>query len=87
VRSAYRDSRAPIPTQALKGDLYHPERSAPAIYKKLVEKLGQKARLQQTLVSAFASSPNWDEARARFDRMAMPDFIGGSILQPHNVRR
>jgi len=55
--------------QALKGDLDHPERSAPAIYKILVEKLGQKARLQQTLVSAFASSPNWDEARARFDRM------------------
>lgn len=56
-------------TQALKGDLDDPGASAPAIYKVLVEKLGQRGRLQQTLISAFASTPNWDEARRRFDRM------------------
>lgn len=55
--------------QALKGDIHHCAASAPAVYKVLVEKLGQRGRLQQTLISAFASTPNWDEARRRFDRM------------------
>lgn len=56
--------------QALKG--YHLERAqetAPAVYKLLVEKLGQKRRLQQALVSAFTSSPDWDAARKRFGRL------------------
>lgn len=58
------------PKQALKGcHLDDVEKAAPAIYKLLVERLGQKGRLQQTLVSAFASSPDWDAARERFDRM------------------
>jgi hypothetical protein len=58
------------PKQALKGyRLDHVEDAAPAIYKLLVERLGQKGRLQQALVSAFASSPSWEAARERFDRM------------------
>jgi hypothetical protein len=55
--------------QALKGRLDRAEAPAPEIYKVLAEKLGQKERLQQALVSAFASSPDWDAARDRFDRM------------------
>ena len=56
--------------QALKG--FHLERAqdaAPAVYKLLVEKLGQKGRLQQALISAFASSPDWNSARKRFGRL------------------
>jgi hypothetical protein len=58
------------PKQALKG--YHldrVEKAAPAIYKLLVERLSQQGRLQQAIVSAFASSPSWDATRERFDRM------------------
>ena len=58
------------PRQALKGyRLDRIEEAAPAIYKILVEKLGQKGRLQHALVSAFAASPDWDEARKRFDSL------------------
>lgn len=58
------------PKQALKGyHLEHVEEAAPAIYKLLVQKLGQKGRLQQALISAFASSGSWEAARERFDRM------------------
>jgi len=56
-------------TQALKGDLENPAASAPAIYKVLVDKLGQRGRLQQTLISGFNSSPDWGETTVRFDRM------------------
>jgi hypothetical protein len=56
-------------TQALKGRLDLVEEAAPAIYRLLVDKLGQKGRLQQALVSAFAKSPSFDAARDRFDRI------------------
>jgi len=56
--------------QALKGyRLDRIEDAAPAIYGVLVEKLGQKGRLQQALISAFASSTSYDETRRRFDRL------------------
>ncbi len=55
--------------QALKGRLDRVEEAARATYKVLVDKLGQKGRLQRGLVAAFASSSNWDAARERFDRM------------------
>lgn len=58
------------PKQAVKG--YHLRRieaAAPAIYRLLVEKLGQKTRLQQALVAAFAKSRDWDSTRKRFDRL------------------
>jgi hypothetical protein len=57
-------------TQALKGHIDQPEDSVKAIYGILSEKLGQKARLQTTMISAFIQSPDFDETRARFDRMA-----------------
>jgi hypothetical protein len=55
--------------QALKGDLDHPERSAMEIYKILVNKLGQQGRLRQNLISAFLTSPTFDETRDRFNRL------------------
>jgi hypothetical protein len=56
--------------QALKGyRLDRVEEAASAIYKLLIEKLGQKGRLQQALITAFTLSPNWDSARERFDLM------------------
>ncbi len=58
------------PKQALKGyRLDHVEDAAPAVYSVLVEKLGQKGRLQQALVSAFASSSSYEATRKRFDRL------------------
>jgi TIR domain-containing protein len=56
--------------QALKGDLEHPDRLAPAIYKLLVESLGQKGRLRLTLITAFCDSPDFNETRDRFNRLA-----------------
>jgi hypothetical protein len=56
--------------QALKGRLDRVGQVAPAIYGLLVQNVGQRERLQQSLVSAFASSLSWEDARDRFDRMA-----------------
>jgi hypothetical protein len=56
-------------TQALRGDFDKPAASASLIYKVLAEKLGQKWRLQQMLISAFNSSPDFYETKRRFDRM------------------
>lgn len=56
--------------QALKGRLEQPEASVKGIYTILAEKLGHKARLKQPLISAFVASPNYNEARDRFDRMS-----------------
>jgi len=56
--------------QALKGDLENPVQSAPAIYKLLVENLGQKGRLRQTLIATFCSSPDFNETRDRFGRLS-----------------
>ena len=56
--------------QALRGDIAHPERSAQAIYRLLVEKLGQQGRLRQSLIFAFCASTNFNETRDRFDRLS-----------------
>jgi hypothetical protein len=56
--------------QALRGDLSHIERSAQAIYRLLVEKLGQTGRLRQSLISAFCAAANFNETRDRFDRLS-----------------
>lgn len=56
-------------TQGLKAQLHELPASALAIYRILTEKLGHK-RLQDSLVKAFVESPNWSEARDRFDRLA-----------------
>jgi hypothetical protein len=55
--------------QGLRGDINHPAASVPALYKLIGEKLGVKERLQDGLVAAFAVSPDFDQARYRFDRM------------------
>lgn len=56
--------------QALRGILASPETSASKIHKFIVEKLGQKDRIQSALVNAFNESPNWSETTIRFDRMS-----------------
>jgi hypothetical protein len=56
--------------QALRGSLADPTAAAPAVYRLLAEKVGQKRRLQQTLINAFVNSPDFTETKARFDRMA-----------------
>jgi len=55
--------------QALKGDPESPEETAEDIYKIIAEKLGQKARLQEALVSALAATPDWGETTIRFKRV------------------
>jgi hypothetical protein len=56
--------------QALKANLSSPSQCVGELYALLSDKLGQKERLERTLISAFSDSPNFDEARVRFDRMA-----------------
>lgn len=55
-------------TQGLRARLDDLPTSAVAIYQILIGKLGNK-RLQDSLVKAFVDSPNWNEARDRFDRL------------------
>lgn len=55
-------------TQGLRARLDDLSASAIAIYQILMDKLGNK-RLQDALVKAFVDSPNWSEARDRFDRL------------------
>ena len=55
--------------QALKCSYDDVANAVPNIYKILADKLGNRDRLQASLVRAFVSSPNFDETRARFDRM------------------
>ena len=55
--------------QALKWGYDDVAEAAPNIYEILAEKLGNRERLQTSLVRAFASSPDFHEARRRFDRM------------------
>lgn len=55
--------------QALKGSLENPTTSTSKIYDLIANKLGQKDRLQQTLIAAFLNSPDFSEAKVRFDRM------------------
>jgi TIR domain len=56
--------------QALRGDASDPKKTARQVYRLLAEKLGQKSRLQRALVTAFATSPNFDETRAQFDMLS-----------------
>jgi len=56
--------------QAMRGRLDGSAASAPDIYRLLAEKLGNGRRLQGALVSAFVQSPDFSEAKLRFDRMA-----------------
>jgi hypothetical protein len=60
--------------QAIRGDLNDPKAAVAEIYKVLCTKLGQGKRLHQTLIAAFVSSPNYDEARSRFDRLSSTGF-------------
>ena len=55
--------------QGLRGDIDNPARSAGAVYELLAARLGEKDRLQDGLVAAFAASSDFHQARARFDRM------------------
>ncbi len=57
------------PLQALKGRLDEPDELVKKIYEILCEKLGQKDRLQQAVISAFIQSPDFNETKVRFDRM------------------
>jgi hypothetical protein len=54
--------------QALRGHLDRPEGSAPAIYKLLVEEVGER-RLRENLITAFCDSGDFDETRKMFDRL------------------
>tara|TARA_R110002051_G_scaffold278363_2_gene339740 strand:+ start:194 stop:1177 length:984 start_codon:yes stop_codon:yes gene_type:complete len=56
--------------QAVQGSLEAPEASATKLYKLLIKELGASDRLNDALIEAFATSPDWGEARIRFDRMA-----------------
>ena len=55
--------------QALKGDVDYPERCAKDIYKLVSAKLKQQDRVQDAVITAFCATPNWNEARVRFDQM------------------
>ena len=55
--------------QAARGSLADPAASAPKIYDLIAEALHSPERLQDGLVSAFVRSENYDQARAKFDRM------------------
>jgi hypothetical protein len=56
--------------QALKGDIEWPDRSSSEIFKLLADKLRQRDRLQGAIITAFCDTPNWNEARSRFDEMS-----------------
>jgi len=66
--------------------------AAPKIYKVLAGKLGNKERLQTSLISAFVNSPDFHETKRRFDRMAgvvdnisdadMAEIIEGFLKNP-----
>ena len=55
--------------QALRGSLHNPAASVPEIYELLAEKLGNRARLQSSLISAFLSSPSFSDTKERFNRV------------------
>lgn len=56
-------------TQAIKGTLGSVSAYLPMLYKVLSKKLGNKSRMQSSLLEAFVQSPNWDQARSRFEIM------------------
>ena len=55
--------------QALKWSYDNVAEAAPIIYEILANKLGNRERLQTSLIRAFTSSPDFHETRRRFDRM------------------
>ena len=55
--------------QALKWSYYNVAEVAPNIYEILADKLGNRERLQTSLVRAFVNSPDFHETRRPFDRM------------------
>ena len=55
--------------QALKWSYDSVAEAAPNIYEILADKLGNRERLQTSLVRAFVNSPDYNEAKRRFDRM------------------
>ncbi|MEJ0060900.1 MAG: toll/interleukin-1 receptor domain-containing protein [Terricaulis sp.] len=57
-------------TQAIKGRIDQPTLSTTGIYRILSETLDNKPRMQSALISAFIQSPDFNETRDRFDRVA-----------------
>lgn len=55
--------------QAINGDAEHPEDSATKISKHLAEALNASERLNNGIIEAFITSPDWGETTKRFDRM------------------
>ena len=55
--------------QALRGSLSDPGASAPELYELLAGKVGQRERLQSSIIAAFLTSADFDQARDRFNRM------------------
>jgi predicted Zn-dependent peptidase len=47
----------------------HPDETATAVLKLIMDSLGQSNRVQQVLIASFLASPDWDAARDRFNRM------------------
>lgn len=56
--------------QALRGDIDDPSGCAMALYSLISKAIGNPDRLNEGLVSAFASASNFDEARDRFELLA-----------------
>ena len=64
--------------QALRGRLDYPAASVLGIYKLLSENLEDNGRLQSGVISTFVESPNYAEAKERFDRMSeVIDHLSG----------
>jgi TIR domain len=56
--------------QALRGNIDDADASAQSLYPLLASAVGKKTRLDDSLVAAFISSTDFNETKARFDRMA-----------------
>lgn len=67
--------------QALRGDINDAQSSAEALYPILAKALGKKERMDDSLIAAFLSSTDFNEAKLRFDRMAtLVDKLSSSQL-------
>jgi hypothetical protein len=55
--------------QSLRGDMRQNRRLAPEIYRVIAEKLGNRARLQGALITAFIESTNYIDTMETFDRL------------------
>lgn len=56
--------------QAMKAGMHESTNTAERLYPLLRDAVGAEGRLQTGLVKAFAESPDWGEARVRFDRLS-----------------